>query len=227
MARRSTRDRPAKAPLSVELVVRTGLEVLRAEGLGAVTMRRIAGELDTGPASLYAYVAGRDELLAQMLDAVFGTVPVPDVSAGDWRRQLTDLLTNIAQAMDDHPGIAQAAFAHIPTGPHALALTEATLALLRAGGVSDRAAAWAGDVLSLYVVASAYENSVYLAQGRHETRPDQAHQVEQRLRAVPPGRYPNVAALAGLIASGSSAERFAFGLTILIDGLLAQDGAAR
>ena len=55
---RSTRDRPAKPPLSVDAVVDAALAVLQADGLEAVTMRRVAAALDTGAASLYVYVSG-------------------------------------------------------------------------------------------------------------------------------------------------------------------------
>ena len=61
---RSTRDRPAKAPLSEDVILDTALRLVKEEGLEAVTMRRIATELDTGPASLYVYISGRQELRA-------------------------------------------------------------------------------------------------------------------------------------------------------------------
>jgi hypothetical protein len=49
---RSTRDRPAKAPLSEGAVIEAALAILKSEGLAAVTMRRVAAALDTGAASL-------------------------------------------------------------------------------------------------------------------------------------------------------------------------------
>ena len=67
---RSTRDRPAKAPLSEEAIVDAALAILKSEGLEAVTMRRVAAALDTGAASLYVYVSGREGLLQAMLDRV-------------------------------------------------------------------------------------------------------------------------------------------------------------
>ena len=83
---RSTRDRPAKAPLSREAVVDAGLSVLRRAGLDAVTMRAVAAELDTGAASLYVYVANRDELLNQMFDAVASEVDLgPEPDPACWR----------------------------------------------------------------------------------------------------------------------------------------------
>ena len=67
---RSTRDRPAKAPLSEAAIVDAALAVARTDGLAAVTMRRVAAELDTGAASLYVYVRNRDVLLRAMLHRV-------------------------------------------------------------------------------------------------------------------------------------------------------------
>src|SRR5580704_7391894 len=71
---RSTRDRPAKAPLSEEAIVDAALAILRAEGLEAVSMRRVAAALDTGAGSLYVYVAGRDGLLEAMFDRIVAAV---------------------------------------------------------------------------------------------------------------------------------------------------------
>ena len=67
---RSTRDRPAKAPLSVGAIVDAALAILKSDGLEAVTMRRVAAALDTGAASLYVYVSGREGLQLAMLDRV-------------------------------------------------------------------------------------------------------------------------------------------------------------
>ena len=62
-APRSTRDRPAKAPLSLEAIVDAAAAILRTEGLEALSMRRVAAALDTGAGSLYVYVPNRDGLL--------------------------------------------------------------------------------------------------------------------------------------------------------------------
>src|SRR4051794_35319551 len=131
---RSTRDRPAKEPLSVDAVIDAGLRVLRAEGIDAVSMRRVAAELDTGPASLYVYVRSRQDLLNQMLDAVAGEVDSsepPDPKR--WREQLERTLTATRQALDRYPGIARVPLANVPTGPNATRGAEYILSLLRAG----------------------------------------------------------------------------------------------
>ncbi|MGH3877304.1 MAG: TetR/AcrR family transcriptional regulator [Actinophytocola sp.] len=84
------RARPTKGPkraLSLERVVAAGVAVASAEGIGAVSMNRVAKELGMSAMSLYRYVASKDELLALMVDAALGEVP--DVSAEDgWRAGL-------------------------------------------------------------------------------------------------------------------------------------------
>jgi AcrR family transcriptional regulator len=65
---------PAKPPLSRDAIVRAALEIAAAEGMEALSMRRVAQALDTGRASLYVYVSDRDELYDLLFDAAIGTI---------------------------------------------------------------------------------------------------------------------------------------------------------
>src|SRR3954470_18451997 len=78
-APRSRRARPAKPPLSREAIVDAALAIVRDEGVEALSMRRVAQALDTGPASLYVYVADRDELHELLFDAAAGTIETEPV----------------------------------------------------------------------------------------------------------------------------------------------------
>lgn len=158
--RRAPRRRAAKPALSQELVVKTALEILAEEGFDAVTMRRVAQELETGPASLYAHVSNKDELAELMLDAVLGDLPLPAPDPARWDEQVKDLVRAQIHAMVAHPGIARVAWnIAVPVNPSALHQGEAMLALLRAGGLDLKQATFAGDALSLYAKAYAYEAS--------------------------------------------------------------------
>jgi AcrR family transcriptional regulator len=221
-ASRSRRTRPAKAPLSREAVVRAGLDILRAEGLAAVTMRRVAAELDTGPASLYVYVANSQELHRALLDAVIAEVPRPEPDPARWRDQLVELLTASVRVLDGYPGIARVAIGDVPTGGNGLVMLETMIALLRAGGIEDDVAAWAGDILALYITAVAFERGVM----RERTRtPEQQADFHERIHAVfrdlPAERYPNITAVLPALVRGDGEERFRFGLDVLVNGLLA------
>ena len=216
---RSTRDRPAKAPLSIEAVIDAGLRVLRAEGIDAVSMRRVAAELDTGAASLYVYVNNRQDLLNQMFDAVAGQIDLSDKpDPKRWRDQLERLLTATFDAMDRYPGIARVPLANVPTGPNAIRTSDHLLGILRAGGVNDRSAAWFADVVFLYVNAAAFERSIYVAEGAEEA--DLQDEIETTFTHLDPATYPNIVALMPYLTSGEADERFAFGLRLMINGLL-------
>jgi AcrR family transcriptional regulator len=216
---RSTRDRPAKAPLSVEAVVDAGLRTLRTDGIDAVSMRRVAAELDTGPASLYVYVENRQDLLNKMFDAVVGDVDISDPpDPKRWREQLERLLTSIRDAMDRYPGIARVPLANIPTGPNAVRAADHTLGVLRAGGVNEQSAAWFLDVVSLFVNAASFETSIYVA----EQEDAEAHidEVVGFFGHLDENEFPNMAALRPMLTSGTGDERFAFGIRLMINGLL-------
>ena len=81
---------PPSQPLTREGIVAAAVRIMQAEGLDRVTMRRLAQELDTGPASLYVYVRNTAELHAAMLEELLGQVDLtPVTAAGDWRDRLT------------------------------------------------------------------------------------------------------------------------------------------
>jgi AcrR family transcriptional regulator len=219
---RSRRDRPAKPALSREAIVGAGLAILRREGLEALSMRRVAQALDTGPASLYVYVANRDELQSLLFDAAIGTIEVDPTDPARWREQLHDLVWRMTTMMsEDFPGIALLGMAAIPTGDNALRVTESMMSLLKAGGASDQAAAYAGDLVSMYATAIAYEQSLHrqlYADPDHEQR--EITRVAERFADLPADRYPTMAALAPLMTRGTGRERFQLGLDMIIDGLL-------
>jgi len=80
--------RPARQALTRKQVLHTAIAVADAEGLDAVSMRRLATELGVGPMSLYRHVANKDELVTQMADAVFGESELPDPGPDGWRAKL-------------------------------------------------------------------------------------------------------------------------------------------
>jgi AcrR family transcriptional regulator len=147
---RSTRDRPAKTPLSLEAVVDAALEILKSDGLAAITMRRVATALDTGPASLYVYVDGREGLLQAMLDRVVSAIELEEPDPSRWRAQLHGLLRRQRQALLSHPGTAALTVADPPTSGSTLMMAENLMGILMAGGLDPQTAAWACDMSYSY-----------------------------------------------------------------------------
>jgi AcrR family transcriptional regulator len=217
---RSTRDRPAKAPLSEQAVVDAALAIAKKEGLAAVTMRRVAAELDTGPASLYVYVSNRDELLHAMLSRVAADIPRVEPDPKRWREQLFDLLDAFRVALEAHPGLSKVLPGVPVVTESSLASIENLLGLLVAGGIEPQEAAWACDILMLIVTATASEADVRAAVG-HTFDADFVEQMRSTFAAAPADRYPNVASHAAELVAGDGDDRFRFSIETFLDGLVA------
>jgi AcrR family transcriptional regulator len=112
---RSRRNRPAKPSLSRAAIVDAALAIVREEGVDALTMRRLAQALDTGPASLYVYVANRDELWDLVFDAAVASTETEPTDPRRWREQLHALAGRMVHTMVvEYPGLARLAMARIP-----------------------------------------------------------------------------------------------------------------
>ncbi len=221
---RSTRDRPAKAPLSEDAVVDAGLAILRSDGLAAVTMRRVAAALDTGAASLYVYVSGREGLFQAMLDRVTATITLEAPDPSRWRAQLHSLLQRMHEALVAHPGIAALTLEDPPSTEVVFRLTENMLGILLAGGIDAQDAAWACDIFVSLVTAVASEDDVRRARGRGSEADRQANAGEmyKSFLTLSPERFPLLAAHAAQMVAGTGDERFHFGIDVVIDGLVAR-----
>jgi AcrR family transcriptional regulator len=208
-----------RQPLSAELVLSTALRIVDTEGLDALSMRRVAQELGTGPASLYAYVSSKEDLLEQLVDRVVGEVPLPEVDPDRWVEQLKQLHRDSRRAFRRHGDLLRAAQGTIPLGPNSLRVSDVTLGLLRSGGVPDRYAAWALDQLAQFVVADVVEGAA------HQTRGGDPAVYFTQLRdyfaALPADRFPNLVQMADALVEGDGDARFEFGLNLLVDGLAA------
>jgi AcrR family transcriptional regulator len=219
----------ARPALSRARMVAAALQVLDAEGLAAVSMRRVAAELGTGPASLYAHVGDKQELLDLVLDAVLGGVEVPTPDADRWQEQLKQTARAMRDALAAHNDVALVSLGNVATTPNALALCEGLLGIMAAGEVPPQLAGWFIDRLVQYVDADAYEGAMFAV--RFGSDMEAAHQWIADIRAfyhaLPASRFPHLAAMVGELTQGDGDERFEFGLSLLVDGLADQARRAR
>ncbi|MBC3841222.1 TetR/AcrR family transcriptional regulator [Streptacidiphilus sp. 4-A2] len=214
-----SRREPAKPPLTREGIVGIAVGLMRAEGLERVTMRRLAQELDTGPASLYVYVRNTAELHAAVLDRLLGEVDLgPARAPGDWRDRLTRILHSYIEVLFAHPALARAALVARPFGEHYLDLVEAVLGLLDEGGLPPARAAWALDLLLQYATATAAEQST---RGQSGGAQEELDALARALRDTSRERHPHIAGLGGVLLGGTGQARLAWGFQALISGVLA------
>jgi AcrR family transcriptional regulator len=153
----SRRGQPSRPALSRAAIIRAGLQVADAEGLDAVTMRRVAAELDTSGSALYVYIRGREDLLDAMFDHVMGGVARAPIPPGTWRERLSTLLIRSVGAASGHGGLAQVALSSIPSGPNAQKITARVRELLAEGQIAEAAVPGALDLLALFVTAAALD----------------------------------------------------------------------
>ncbi|MFE0023552.1 TetR/AcrR family transcriptional regulator [Amycolatopsis sp. NPDC059021] len=221
--RNRPRRRAAKPALSQELIVKTALDILAAEGISAVTMRRVAQALETGPASLYAHVANKEELDELMLDSVLSDLPLPEPDPARWAGQVKELLGHQVRAMTAYPGIARVAWSiAIPVSPNMLRHGETMLALLRAGGLDLKQATYAADSLSLYAKAYAYEASSWTwGDFDQKDMAERSEQMEAYLQSLPPAMFPNTLRIGEFFNADTAGERFEFALDMFLAGLKA------
>ena len=209
-----------KEPLSVERIVETALDIVAAEGFEALTMRRVAATLDTGPASLYAHVVNKADLDELLIGYLCSQITVPEPDPATWRAQIMDLAGQIRDQYLKYPGISQAALGVVPSNPEALRISEGMLGILLAGGVQPQTAAWAIDALSLYVNAYCLEIGLWVRRMSKDGGWAATHDtLMRRFESLPADEFPLTKRYAAELTAGEGHDRFDFAMTTLIDGL--------
>lgn len=209
-----------RTSLSVEAIVAAAIEALDEGGVAGLSMRKVAERLDTGAASLYAYVSGRDELLELVFDELVGQVELPEPDPERWREQLIKVLRDFHEVLVSHRDVALAGLGRIPTTPRTLAAAEAIAGVMRAGGLSDRVIALGLDQLILYVAAHAFERSLYEYGAMSSEEVEQYfEEVHEFFSSLPAASFPVLASLADDMLGFDGEYRLQFGLDALIAGL--------
>jgi AcrR family transcriptional regulator len=227
--------RPTRGPrpgLSVDRVVAAAVELADAEGLAALSMRRVAERLGAGTMSLYTYVPGKAELLDVMLDTVLAEVARPD-RAGGWRAGLELRARGDWALYHRHPWILQLSPSRALLGPNETELFEATLSAVDGIGLSGAEMVLVVSLVAEYTRGAA-QRAVGAAQAERRTgiSDDQWWAARAPLfdRYFDPSRYPTVTSVA---ASGAfeqptggadytvarARESFEFGLPRVLDGI--------
>ncbi|MCI4065393.1 TetR/AcrR family transcriptional regulator [Micromonospora sp. R77] len=215
----SRRDRPAKPPLSRDGLVAVALRIMREEGLERVTMRRLASELDTGPASLYVYVENMAELHGALLDELVADLAVPDGGApGRWRDDLIDLLAAYTVLLMRQPSLARSVLTLRPSGPHYLRLLDALLGLLHAGGVPARQAGWGVDLLLQHATATAAEQG---ARDSSTATASEERHLAVAVREAAAADYPHLHRARDELFSGTGEQRLHWSFAVLVGGIAA------
>jgi AcrR family transcriptional regulator len=223
-------ERPRRGPkprLTAATIVAAALQLAGADGLAALSMRRVADHLGVAAMSLYTYIPSKAELVDLMMDAVHGELEQPDDLEGGWRPKLESIAKANWALYHRHPWMLQVISSRPPLGPHTMAKYEYELSVVDGIGLTD---------LEMDAVVSLIAGYV---QGAARTAID-ASQIEQRSgmsdlqwwaasapileKIVDASSYP----LGGRVGSAAGEEygsahdparNFAFGLPLVLDGI--------
>jgi AcrR family transcriptional regulator len=219
--------------LSQEDIVAAAMTVADAEGVGAVSMRRIARELGAGAMSLYWYVASKEELQDLMLEQVEAEIEAPEPS-GDWRGDLRTFARNARVALLRHQWAVELMAVRPPAGPNDAHNAD------RLFGVFDGLEL---DMLTMVRLAltfatyitGAVRQEIREIQSERETAEAMANLSAEELEAArdefvrrirDSGKYPRLARLMEADIDpddpATRDERFEFGLEVVLDGLAAR-----
>ncbi|MFG1779250.1 TetR/AcrR family transcriptional regulator [Micromonospora sp. NPDC049051] len=222
------RERPGKGPrrsLTIEQVVAAGIRVAEADGLAAVSMSRVAGELGMATMSLYRYVSAKNDLLELMSDTAYGEPPAPRGPDEGWRPAIARWAYGTVTAIRRHPWIRQVPVGGPPMGPNGVRWMEQGLAALRGTGLRGT------ERLSTILLVNGYARywatltaDMTEAAAREQLSPDDvgARYWQQLARLTRHGPYPAIRELltdAEIESEEEFDEEWRFGLDRILDGV--------
>jgi DNA-binding transcriptional regulator YhcF (GntR family) len=218
----------AEAPvvLSKDEVVRTAIRIADAEGLGALSMRRVATELGVSTMALYRYVGGKEALVLQMVDVAIGEFPMPRELPASWRAVIETAARAQWAAYKAHLWLASAVSIGRPQVlPNLLPHTDAVLRAVGGFGVDANTSMYAAITVFGYVrgVALNLESEAHAEQDTGLTADEWAEQQAGRLaELIVEQELAGFRALAepdGFEFDFELDQLFEFGLGIVLDGL--------
>jgi AcrR family transcriptional regulator len=210
----STARRPRIDGITIERITAAALGILEAEGADALTMRRLANELGTGPASLYRHVAGRDELIVLIVDRVLGEITETAVAGLDWRQVADSTARRFRSHLLAHRAVVPLISGAQMLGPSSMRGRDFAIRVFVGAGLVPADAVCAYQAIVHFTVANVQLEVRAAAHTSHERA------VLARLfREQDPERHPAVVEHADVIAAQDSDAEFDFGLRAILDGI--------
>jgi AcrR family transcriptional regulator len=209
--------REARPALSLERIVREAIAVADGDGLGAVSMQRLARQLGAGTMSLYRHVPGKQDLVSLMLDAAIGEPP--RLPSGDWRAALRTWARASLDRFRDHPWALEVVVTSRVMGPNEVAWSEAAFRAMSEAGLPAAAVVNAVLTVNGYVRGIA-QLKLDPSLGRAESGGHKGPSIDlDAVMRFAPERYPTLLAIVAAGPESSGEGLFEFGLERILDGL--------
>lgn len=211
--------RPA---LTLEQIVTAGITLADAEGVEALSMRKLSAELGVGTMSLYRYVPTKHELLNLMLDHVLASQLGRTEPGAPWRETLTAMAEHGRAMYLKHPWLLQVNWSRPVLGPNAIAQMEETVAGLTELPFSDQETMMVVSALDAYVTGAVREEILYAQAAAESGLTEEefwGYQLPVLEQAMESGQFPAMAALDEDVFDAGWEDSFALGLQLMLDGI--------
>jgi AcrR family transcriptional regulator len=211
-----TKHRPG---LTRERIVEAGLRVMDAEGVDAVSMRRLARELGVEAMSLYNHVRDKEDLLDGMVESIMASMPEPDEPTdGDWFAYGRRIAMDWRTMLRSHPGAIQL----LAERKAPISTLEALRPADRALGALMRAGLSPEDAVQAFHTMGGYIFGYVMMETGQLFGDKPGHEVPAEVGAL----LPNLAVTAPFLHDCDFDAQFVFGLDLMLEGLRAKVGAS-
>jgi AcrR family transcriptional regulator len=214
---------PKTSGLRREQIVAAAVEILDAEGLESLSMRKLGAKLGAGATSLYWHVSNKEELLELVLDQFWGVVRIPEPEEASWRELLTTFAYSFRASIREHPWSVSLVGQLPSIGPNSLRLSDRLRrAFLRAGfeGVDIYLAS--GTVMCFVLGQVTPEIAWEKASKGAEVDTDGILRVMDEVAGGYPEMLADYRATVPADQEAGRAMAFDFGLLCVLDGLQAR-----
>ena len=211
-----------KERLSRDTVTSRALALADAEGIDAVTIRRLATDLGVTPMALYWHFQDKERLLDGVAELVLSQVTLPaDDPSRPWDQRLRDVLDQVLAALAAHPAVTDVVKTRILLSEPGLELTERVLGLLRGAGFSAEQSAQQAVYALVFIVGIVTgEPGAFPGDEDDEARDARLRAKWAALQALSPKRYPHVLEASAPLTSCDSSDAWrAAGMDLLLRGL--------
>ena len=206
--------------LTKQVVVERALALGDAEGLEAITIRRLATELGVTPMALYWHFRNKEELLAGLGDQIWRELDTDVDPEAPWHAQMRALLESLLHVLRSHPCASQLILEGEKQSDAALIASETALAVLRRGGFDPehaaeiaRSALWTGLML---VMSEGFKPGLTEAERAEEQRRSRV-----RFALLPPSRFPRLVEAAEPMSACDADFHYKFGVDLFVAGVRA------
>jgi AcrR family transcriptional regulator len=219
MAAKAKRAERRTDALSKERIVDAAIEILDAEGEGALTFRALAARLATGAGAIYWHVADKNDLLAAATNDVIARVMTEVVSDGEPREAIRAIALGVFDAIDAHPWVG-AQLSREPWQSAVLQIFEGIGGRLRALGVPEAAQFNCASALVNYVLGLAGQYAAGARLLAPETdRSAFLANIAARWAQLDPAQYPFMRQVATQLSEHDDREQFLAGIDLILAGI--------